>query len=180
MRLFIGVWLSPSMLEEVSHFITSIAKNYLGYKWTSPENLHFTLKFLGEVSREQLPALRNSLKSVTQESFLLKLSSIGYFPSENRPRIIWLGLETGQTQLTTLASTVEIFCAQAGFTKSDKLFQPHLTIARAKDDSSVTKLLNVMPTFKTETSVLKFSLIESQLFPKGPIYKSVEDFYLIS
>jgi 2'-5' RNA ligase len=178
-RLFIGVWLAPSMTEEVQNFIASIKKNYPGYKWTNSENLHFTLKFLGEVSREKLPALQDSLKSAThQASFSVRLGPVGYFPSANRPRIIWLGLKTGQTQLVTLASSVETFCFKTGFAKSDKPFQPHLTIARAKDDILPPKLTDETPIFETETLVSGFSLIESQLFPTGSVYKVVKDFTL--
>ena len=182
MRLFIGVWLSPEMTVEAQNFIASVQKNYPGYKWTSPENLHFTLKFLGEVPREKLAVLKSSLNSaVRQDSFLLRLGSIGYFPSVTRPRIIWVGLVAGEAHLMTLAQTVENSCAQAGFSKEDKPFQPHLTIARARDDFSLPKITQDIPTsFKTETQVSKISLIESQLLPKGPVYKVIEDFHLLS
>jgi RNA 2',3'-cyclic 3'-phosphodiesterase len=177
MRLFIGVWLSPPAVKEVGDYIQLAKQTCSGFKWTGLDNLHFTLRFLGEVPREKVDYLIQSLKVATtgKENFLLKLGPAGYFPAKGIPRIIWLGLISGQEQLITLADSVENSCLRAGFPEADKPFKPHLTIARANDESPVVKIPE-LTNFRSETTVSGFSLIESQLLPAGPVYKSVIDF----
>lgn len=179
MRLFIGVWLAPAMVEEVAQFIGLARKTCSGFKWTGPENLHFTLKFLGETSPEKVRDLHQALETAAAAGtgFELRLGEAGYFPPKGAPRIIWLGVETGREQLVDLVDAVEKSCVQYGFSREDKPFKPHLTIGRAKGEDPVVKLPETEK-FESMTEVKGFSLIESKLLPAGPVYKSVRDFKL--
>src|SRR5512138_105243 len=114
MRLFIGAWLSPEMRRELAAEIERLRKNNSKFKWTQPENLHFTLKFLGEVEPVRLAALERDLNAVTigVDSFRLLLGSPGCFPPKGEPRIVWIGLSAGANELKRLADQVEAACIQ--------------------------------------------------------------------
>jgi RNA 2',3'-cyclic 3'-phosphodiesterase len=180
MRLFIGVWLSEAMRQEVVNYIKLIQKDYTGFKWTHPDNLHFTLRFLGEVPSSRIKSLHQALQLAANhnESFQLRLGMVGTFPARGIPRIIWLGVNSGRDELVKLANSVETLCCQYDFPAADKPFKPHLTLARAKSDLPVIKISESEAWFNSETTVSGFSLIESQLFSGGPVYRTVETFNL--
>jgi 2'-5' RNA ligase len=180
MRLFIGVWLSKVMKEEVLEYIRLIQKDCPGFKWTHSDNLHFTLKFLGEVPSSRISDLQQALQAAADQHgrFQLKLGTVGVFPPRGIPRIIWLGVNSGRDELVQLANSIEILCCQYDFPEADKPFKPHLTLARTKSDLPMMKKSESEAQFNSETMVTGFSLIESQLFSAGPVYRTVETFNL--
>ncbi len=174
------------------NYIERSREEILGWKWTKRQNLHFTLKFLGELPKGRLNELSLALKMAATQSrpFLLRLGNIGFFPKSGTPRIIWIGAEKGGQELIQLADLVESNCLEQGFGKSDQPFQPHVTIARAKQEDysgrnpSLSFHSSGMPVefslpklgFETAMPVCSFSLIESNLYPSGAVYKRVEEF----
>jgi len=185
MRLFIGIYLAADMLAEVNHFIRlsdqNNASGSIGIKWISPENLHFTLKFLGEIPTSRLNDLKPALSQAASlnKTFPLQLGKVCCFPAKGVPRIIWLGVINSESQLTKLASSVENACFGYGFPKEERPFSPHLTIARLKDSSSEFKFTSPKFQFTSTTIVAEIFLIESQLYPTGPVYRQVESFRLL-
>lgn len=178
MRLFIGVWLSEQMREEVVRYI-GIAKGKIpGFKWSAPEQLHFTLRFLGETPEKKINPLCEALQSATQglAAFELCLGKPGCFPGKDKPRVLWLGVSQGNQELTTLAGLVETACVQSGFPAADRPFKPHLTIARAKGAQGGLRFPEGMVAWQSTTLVQGFSLIESKLQPGGAVYRRVRDF----
>lgn len=186
MRLFVGIHLAEDLLVEVNHFMRLSSQNitsahpHHGLKWTRPENLHFTLKFFGEVPKSRLKDLKQALDQavIHNEPFLLKLGEAGCFPPKGIPRIIWLGVAIGSSQLVKLAGSIENACFGYGFPKEDRPFNPHLTIARLKEATPGVQFLEPEFQFESTMMVEEFSLIESQLYPTGPVYREVEKFQL--
>jgi 2'-5' RNA ligase len=180
-RLFVGLWLAAAMRREVTEWMRLAGRQSAGFRWTPPENLHFTLKFYGDVPAGAIDRLTRALSDAAhgQKVFRLRLGSPDSFPDRKRPRIVWLGVSQGETQLRTLAGAVEARSVQAGFGAARQGFQPHLTLARAAADSEPF-LVTPEITFASETEVGSFSLIESTLQSSGPIYRSIADFRLES
>jgi 2'-5' RNA ligase len=184
MRLFVGIHLAKDMVEEVNRFIQLdgqiMGPVHHGFKWTTPENLHFTLKFFGEVPLSRLNDINQALSRAVlhNEPFRLQLGKAGCFPSKGIPRIIWLGVAVGESQLIKLADSIDNACLGYGFPKEDRPFSPHLTIARVKDSSPGVKFLEPKFQFTGDMIVEEFSLIESQLYPTGPVYRQVEKYRL--
>lgn len=179
MRLFIGVWLSEAMRDEVVRYITSARKGSQGFKWSHPEQLHFTLKFLGEVEREKVPSLVRVLDTVAtgKKPFELRLGKTGGFPEGGTPRILWIGLSSAQQDLELLAGVVDTACNSLGFPGEKRPFKPHLTIARAKDGrGDLIKAPDLKVSWQSITLVSGFSLIESRLEPQAAVYRIVRDF----
>lgn len=179
-RLFIGVWLSPVLRDEVVNYMETIRKNSLGFKWTIPEQLHFTLKFLGEVTTADRNRLIVKLQEVADRTseFTVALGAPGQFPNVGNPRIAWIGLSRGEAAMKNLANCVEAFCVAAGFAAADKPFRPHLTIARARPDCPLQLALAPDVVFDNSMKVQSFDLVESRLTSSGSVYRSVGQFPL--
>lgn len=178
MRLFIGVWPSREMVAEVQEFIRSAASGSTGLRWVPPENLHFTLRFLGEVADERVAGLTEELQQAATgcRPFPLTLGKTGFFPDVHSPRVVWLGVEHGTKELAHLAAMVQTVGSEWGLEPSGQRFQPHLTIARVARGALPMFVPGKEPRFQSTTTVTSFSLIESRLQPGGSVYRSIADF----
>ena len=96
MRTFIAVDLPDVVKEKVGVYTKSLREYFgNGMKWVLPENLHLTIKFLGEIKKNDLGVIENCVSQVTSgfDSFMLEFSGIGFFPSGRKPRILWIGID---------------------------------------------------------------------------------------
>ncbi len=145
-------------------------------KWVKPENLHLTLKFLGETEESMIKKLDNSLQNISLkiQKFMIQLKQLGVFPNLYRPRIIWVGISTGQNGLADLAQSIENETSQLGFDKENREFKPHMTIGRVRTPRYIDKLVIKLDKYKEhffgEQEVEKISLMQSILKPTGPEY----------
>ena len=149
-------------------------------KWTKPENIHFTLAFLGDTPEEKLQIISDKLQVITKKfkPFDIKLVGLGFFPNFHQPRILWIGAES--SDLINLAASLHQELKQTGFKIDDKPFKSHLTIARIKfiDPHLQEKLSSIVGEYKEKEfgclETKSVEIMESVLFPSGPVYKSLE------
>ncbi len=178
MRAFVGIFLAPALHASVGSFCQSLMAAYpsaqMAIKWVEPENLHLTLKFLGNVSSATLPALTQALHAVTGSPFEISLGNVQAFPSLSQPQTIWIGVQDGQPHLAALAERIQVQLATIGFAKDMRTFSAHLTIGRVRQGYTLNgfrdAVKNLTPAFVGRQRVDSFALIESYLTPKGPIY----------
>ena len=149
-------------------------------KWVRAENLHVTLKFLGETESAKLGALQNVLAAVrSSDPVNLEFRGLGFFPNEKRPRVLWAGMEASPN-LKTLAADIDRAAHRLGFLLEDRPFTPHLTLARFSLPGIPPKLLQAVNE-KTGQSfgslrTQEFHLIESKLKPTGAEYTTLQTF----
>ena len=183
MRLFIALELSDEIKQNCLALLGDLTSINSQTKWVELQNLHLTLKFLGEVNDGQLPLLINELRelSCNHQAFDLTFSGLGGFPTLNHPKIFWLKGEGGEN-LPALQKAVEKKINSLDFVPQDRPFSPHLTLGRVKGEKG---LKEVIQKFKEKLdysagklTIRKFALIESQLKPTGPIYQITERFSL--
>lgn len=182
MRCFIAVELPASLKRRIERALENLRKNYPHLKWVKEENLHITLKFLGEVSEDRLEGIKNVLNEISKKkgSFELKIGEIGSFPPKGNIRVLFLSVEKGGEELKRLADSVEREMAKLGFEREDREFVPHLTVARWKRGTPPVNRDNIdlksfsSPAFK----VSSLALFESILRPEGPIYRKIAEFKL--
>lgn len=138
-------------------------------------NLHFTLQFLGEISKEMTQKIIQSLQTIEFSSFDVNLKEIGAFPKPEFPRVVWIGTdESGGNMLIQLSKKVEKTLEPLGFF-SDKPFKPHITVFRIKKkigDISGELEDNKMVNFGTQ-NVSNIKLKKSVLSPNGPVYSDL-------
>lgn len=132
MRLFFAVPLTDDAKERVRPLLEGLRGP--GLAATRAEQLHFTLAFLGEVPAEHLDRLATAAEALsTFPPFQLSLQGMGAFPDLRRPRVIWLGVEEGRTELCAVAERLHAGLRSQGFALEDRAFAPHLTLARVKN-----------------------------------------------
>ena len=179
MRLFVAVDLSGEIRENISRLSKILGVK--GIKTVEKENLHLTLKFLGEVDDSKKDRIIAALDEIEFEQFKINFKGVGFFPNASRMRVIWVGVDEGADKLTALANAVEDKMAELKF-KKERRFVPHATIARVKrvDPNTKAALLEKLAKFEREEfgemDITHFSLKKSTLTPKGPIYEDVEIF----
>ena len=169
-RVFISIEIPENLKKEIKKIQDSLPEFY--GKKTEPENLHLTLKFLGEISEEKIVRVQEKLKK-RFDSFEAEIKSLGFF-SENFIRIIWLKIENCEE----LQREIDNSLASLGFEK-EKRFMGHMTIARVKKIKDKKKFLEELKRIKIpelKFPVKSFHLKESVLEPEGPVYKEIETY----
>jgi 2'-5' RNA ligase len=180
MRLFIAVNLSSQLQQLIEEFVCANAAESRGVKWIDSRQAHFTLFFLGE----QPPGIVTKLSpllaraAARQAGFTLTLGGGGVFPSWKAPRVLWLGVQEGKSELVDLAQAVGIACQQAGIPGPDRPFIPHLTLGRVKKPGAYFRRELLEAGVHGSMSVEAFALMESRLTPRGPVYRGVEVYRL--
>lgn len=178
MRTFIAIELDNNIREALSKIQLELKKADADVKWVSCENIHLTLKFLGEVKEEKIPEIIQRLKEITQvaNSFQIEIKDIGAFPNMQSPRVIWAGIEEGKEKLLQLARGIEDALAKLKFRREEREFSAHITIGRIKSPKNKDVLsqrmsqLQFNPFSQTIQSIILF---KSTLTPKGPIYEKI-------
>ena len=127
-RLFVAL----DLPEDVRKTVYEVREELAGFRWVSQEQLHLTLRFIGDSDDATLERLREGLGNVCCPPFDLGLNGIGHFPSRGLPRVLWVGMEAAPA-LFTLQTAVEQACVAAGVVPEERCFSPHLTIARLKE-----------------------------------------------
>lgn len=171
-RTFIAVPLPPLVRSAVAKWIRSLQTQIEGTKWVETENLHITLKFLGDVPLNDLPELIRAMQRAASavKSFDIEFSGSGAFPSWDNPKTIWVGCGQGTEELTALAAVIEEEFHKIGFAKENRRFSPHLTIGRVKH-SSVPQVFSDFSFSFGYCSVDEIVLFSSELTKRGPIYE---------
>lgn len=127
-RLFVAV----DLPDIVKKSMTDIKCELPGARWVAENQLHLTLRFIGDADDPTLRAIKTGLKKVTSPAFQLALDGIGHFPPGKYPRVLWVGM-TGSKQLMALQRQVELALIDAGIPPEDRKFSPHVTIARLRE-----------------------------------------------
>ena len=189
MRIFIGLDLENSIRERIRRFMDGVRGFAPDARWTRPESLHVTLKFVGEKAMPTVEEIRSSLTSIKGRPIDLSFHGSGFFPTAKSARVFWIGVHGGP-ELGQLAATVDETTARLGIPKEDHAFSPHLTLARGGKSGSprgqkgegtsaafrrLEEKLAAMaqPEFGTMTA-RAFYLYQSKLSPGGAQYTKME------
>jgi len=182
MRLFIAVDLPDSVRAALAREQARLRSVCVGggeIRWTRPEGVHLTLKFLGEVAATRLKEVSDALGDVaTFDPFEIDVRGFGFFPSARRPRVFWAGLEVPPA-LDELAGRVEAAMATLGFPSENRPFQPHLTLARFESQRAQPALEAAIHSGEADLGrwiVSGFFLFESKLRPGGAEYAKLARF----
>ena len=174
MRCFIGIDLPNVAIKEIQKIQKKLEPNFTG-RLTSSENLHLTLKFLGEIEEDAINDVKKRLPSMTRPPFELTLKDVGIF-SQKFIKIIWVKVSDVPLQPLVDNCLKDIF-------ELENRFMGHITIARVRslaDKKSFLQLINATTVNEVSFMVKDFYLKESILTPDGPIYKDIDRYKLSS
>lgn len=171
MRVFVEVPLPDELKEKIGKLGKEVEQE--GIRLVKPQNMHATLKFLGEVPEKKLADIEQKLRQVRFSSFRCSIKGVGVFPSESYIRVLWVGVESSG-QLEKLAE--EVIGALQGYGKDDR-FSAHITMARVKKKVNVSKFLEEHKNEELgEFEINTFNLMESVLSREGPAYSVIASF----
>ena len=176
MRVFIALELPEAIKKAVSGIQNELTASSARVSWLREEALHLTLSFLGEVPDLKLSEIRTGMVTAARGIGPLKLSikTIGVFPNEKRPRVVWLGVQLSDDRLIRLQKRVEQAMALVGFPPEKRDFRPHLTIGRVKSSYGSASLMAAIDrrrdAFAGECELAELHLIRSLLRPEGAQY----------
>ncbi len=168
-RLFVAIDLPAA----VKHRLGGLCAGLPGARWVAPEQLHLTLRFIGEVDNEVFADVAEVLATANVAPFPLRLSGVGHFPPRGAPKVLWAGVEDGDSA-ARLNRTIEARLRGLGLPPDRRKFSPHVTLARLKATpiGRVRDYLAVNGPFATEDfPVSEFHLYSSKLGAKGAIHR---------
>jgi len=173
MRTFVAIEINNrEILDNIVKFQKDIN---IDAKTIQPEQIHFTLQFIGEIDDESRGEIVNALNRIEFSKFEITLQGIGAFPRTKSPRVIWIGVdEAGGELISALASQVHTKLSELGF-KNDKPFKPHITVFRVKN--KINDVTDELAKFNSRIFgiqlVSQIKLKKSTLTPSGPIYEDL-------
>src|SRR3954469_9032749 len=176
-RLFIA--LSPP--EAVRNALVALPEPIPGINWTRPEQLHVTLRFLGDVPTDQIEPMITRLAAVRVAPFILPVETLGAFPPTRPRRILWIGTGTGHPRLFQLRQRIDDALLASGLQLDVRTFHPHVTLARSTENAApaISHWLHAhrataAPPFRVEA----FDLYASELRPSGAVHTLKQRFPL--
>ena len=174
-RLFVAI--RPP--DRIRDLLLAAMGGISGARWQSDEQLHLTLRFIGEVDRHRAGDVHAALGTIHQPAFELAINGLGTFDRRGRPETVWAGVAPNEP-VRLLHNKVDQAVARVGIEPDQRAYLPHITLARLKRSSgSVGGLLEeagglTSPPFAVES----FGLFESQLTPDGAVYTQIERYSL--
>jgi len=175
-RSFIAVESPQELVAKIEPLLHDLAE--LGdLRVVKRENLHFTLKFLGEISPEMVEPIGDCMRSVRgMLGFNMRICGFGAFPNPRRPRVVWIGSSSEGDRMVALAMQLDERLHELGFAK-ERSYVPHLTLARSRAGRGNPSLTQYMERVREIDigSMLVDSLVlkKSVLTPQGPIYSDL-------
>lgn len=178
-RTFVAVELPPEVRSRACQLIETLRKESdAPVRWVGPEQLHWTLKFLGDVDMLEIPDVCRRLSRAVAPlaAFDVSACGVGAFPDIHHPRTVWLGMRDGVEPMIQLHAAVEEALGDLGFRQEQRRFRPHITLGRVRggvgsESHEFAQRLKEQADFEAGIStVFEITIFASELTPKGPIY----------
>jgi 2'-5' RNA ligase len=178
-RVFCAIDLPPDLKQKLANHVSQLRHaSDVKASWIRADNVHLTIKFLGDVPVANIEELSHAAAGATQSlsPFRLTAEQCGVFPSHGPPRVLWIGITDSGGKLAQLHAQLEEECAMARFPKDARPFHPHLTIARLRHSKNARTLgaahraLNFEP---VEIAVSELLVIRSELGQAGSKYSVI-------
>ncbi|MFH0849199.1 MAG: RNA 2',3'-cyclic phosphodiesterase [archaeon] len=178
MRSFVAVEINDQrILDRIIQVQQRLLMTGGDLRVVQPQNIHVTIRFLGEIPASLVDEVRNIMSRVSFKPFHVKLEGVGVFPNERRPNVLWIGITEGVRELREIHSQLESGFRAIGLSPDNKGFSPHITVARVrsrKNQESLSGLvLEMNATEIGAIDVTEFVLKRSVLTPQGPIYSRI-------
>jgi len=177
-RCFIAVNLPDEIKKTVGNVISELKKTGADVKWVNAGNIHLTLKFLGNTDASLIPAMTEALSKKVSlcKPFYITIAGVGCFPSEKRPRVIWIGIEDSEI-LSCIKKDIDVVLSGFGFAPEERAFSPHFTIGRVRSLQKMRELMYSFEEFRKSdfgrVEVSAIHIMKSELKPAGAEYSSL-------
>ncbi len=168
-----------SVLQKFKEVQGILVKAGADLRLVMPENIHITLRFLGDIQASRVDQIHEGMKKVDFSAFDCEVRGLGVFPDMRYARVVWAGIKKGSDELESVANQLEPQLHRLGFRADPKGFSPHLTLARVKTGRNKAELArNIQEMVEYDFGIVKadcLRLKKSVLTPKGPIYSTLRE-----
>ena len=178
LRLFVAL----DLTEEVRQRLAGLAGGVPGARWTEPEAMHLTLRFIGEVPEDQAMDIDAALAELRAPAFALTFDGVGMYGSARRARVLWAGVERNEA-LAHLQAKIESALVRCGLPAEERKFSPHITLARLRDAPAdrIGRFLSDRGLFRAgPMPVDHVTLYRSHLGNGGAVYEALREYPLES
>ena len=182
MRTFLAFPISGALKERLRYILDDLQQTHADVKWVKAENIHLTLKFLGDVEESGIGKISSVVREQCHDfaPVTSHLSGIGAFPDLRHPKVVWAALDDSKKELQTIAEVLRGEMIKLGVAQDEHSFKPHITLGRVRSSVNLKNLIQTMQqiTFKCTIEQVfdKIILYKSTLTPQGPIYEALEEF----
>jgi 2'-5' RNA ligase len=168
-----------TIIRKLTEVQGMLANTGADLKPVKPQNIHLTVRFLGDIHPPMVDAIHEEMKQLSFAPFTVELRGLGAFPKLSYPRVVWAGIRKGAKELTDVFEQLEPRLRGLGFKPDMKGFSPHLTIARVRTGKNKVRLAEVIRELEDyEFGAVKaecLRLKKSDLTPRGPIYTNLRE-----
>jgi len=149
-RLFIAIPMPQPVIERMEKIIARLSTKGWPVRWTDLKTAHLTIHFIGDVEASQAELLRMALPAAVakHEAFSLETGRLGVFPSEKKPRVLWMGLDGENERLTALHRDLGVLLTSFDFEVDARPFSPHITLGRLREEIGAAKAMEIWTTFR--------------------------------
>jgi 2'-5' RNA ligase len=179
MRSFIAINLPDSVKLEIDSIVDRLRALGPPARWVPGSNLHLTLKFLDEISPDQVMPIRGAIMMAIANAkpFDIRLKGFGVFPNERNARVFWIGIDEGYESLRALARAIDREVSTLGFPREEREFSAHVTLARFREPGPVSQLMKAAAHMPYQSDVIRVESVElmkSVLSPQGAAYSVLD------
>jgi len=178
--MFVAIELPEKTREKLSAHARGLRESVPAAQasWSRPENIHLTLKFVGEITKDRAAKLSEATARAAEHSdpFRIEIAGTGAFPNRGVPRVLWIGLNDSEGGLTRLHEQLERECLRVGFEQEARSFKPHLTLARLRrpDHAKALAAAHLEMPFESEKfTATEVLVIRSELSSSGSKYTTI-------
>jgi 2'-5' RNA ligase len=181
-RSFVAIEIPQALKARIEELQKGLRRTDADVKWVSPQGIHLTLKFLGNIRQDDVERISQCVREVVSawEPFEVRIQGMGGFPSSRNPRVIWVGLDQGKGSVHSLQQAIEKKSAELFFPPEGRPFSPHLTLGRVRSPRGKMALAQVLEKNKeVEVGAFRVNeviLFRSELKPTGAVYTKLQDF----
>jgi len=175
-RTFIAIELEPALRRPLLALLREVFPRHRDVRWCSENQLHVTLKFLGEIREDQLPQVCDAATAASAQvpPFSMRIKGLGCFPNPHSARVLWCGVEDLTQSCRRWVELADPLFAQLGFPPENRAFTPHITLGRSRAPGGgrvLSEMLETAPPPETESmTVRQVVVFESRLLPTGAQY----------
>lgn len=179
-RAFLAIRPVDQVIQNVAEIQATLAESGADVRWAPSQSLHLTIQFLGQVRDEEMPEIERGLRDRlgALSPFELECRGLGVFPSQRRPRVVWVGVKGDG--IARVAENTEIVLSPLGFPPEERELSPHITLGRlrsARGWENLARLLKAHGERSFGTSLVDHAtLYRSELRPDGAVYRPLVKF----
>ena len=180
MRIFIAIDLPDEVRKGLAELERTLKPVTDTARWVSPDAIHITLKFIGEVPETRLADVDAALVGLSWKPIAISVRGVGFFPGNRSPRVFWAGMEA--PTMPGLAEQLNAMMERLGFDQEKRAFRPHITLARARDTRIDTSLVTAAQQYEEHEfgsfTADRVFLFQSALRPAGAVYTKLKEYLL--